>query len=420
MKLNKIAICLVLATASSSVFAVQLNDNDDGIKIRLQTDFRDAVKPSAGKSGNDIYAFVEGGLIDFNTHYYNDMIGVEGGTYYVKRIDADSDQSTRFYLNGTDSFGFSLGALKLQLTPDVKFKLGRFGTDANYGSLPYKIPLIDETSQRTLPTVSQGALGYFAVSDSFDIWTMWREKVFTWADSASGVHDEGVTSSITYQIIKKKPRNFIAGSWHNDSSRYSLGVSYQDDVSTQYEMNIEKTFNKNSTHFVKSQFLAFYGEINGLSKNISAPNSTQLYTGQITYGMPWGNFFGAAEHNQHALSATAINTDIGYPFSLSIDRNKEDMWSFQMGTNYTINRQWSVMLSPFMTNGYESWTKKVPINGYGVLLGTNYRVMDGSLKGLNLFFATDRAHESREGSSLGDSLKYWDVKMIARYDFLIK
>ena len=97
---------------------------------------------------------VQGGLLDFNSGYYSNIIGVEGGAYYVYKLGARADMSTRWYLDGDKSFGFALGAVKIKPSENSLLKLGRFGTDYSYGSLPYRIPLMAGSSQRTLRTVS--------------------------------------------------------------------------------------------------------------------------------------------------------------------------------------------------------------------------------------------------------------------------
>ena len=56
---------------------------------------------------------VQGGLLDFNSGYYSNIIGVEGGAYYVYKLGARADMSTRWYLDGDKSFGFTLGAVKI-------------------------------------------------------------------------------------------------------------------------------------------------------------------------------------------------------------------------------------------------------------------------------------------------------------------
>ncbi len=154
-------ICLTAASGLTSAYAAQLADDEAGLRIRLKNELRRADKPSAG-AGRDIYAWVQGGLLDFNSGYYSNIIGVEGGAYYVYKLGARADMSTRWYLDGDKSFGFALGAVKIKPSENSLLKLGRFGTDYSYGSLPYRIPLMAGSSQRTLPTVSEGALGYWA------------------------------------------------------------------------------------------------------------------------------------------------------------------------------------------------------------------------------------------------------------------
>ncbi len=170
-------ICLTAASGLTSAYAAQLADDEAGLRIRLKNELRRADKPSAG-AGRDIYAWVQGGLLDFNSGYYSNIIGVEGGAYYVYKLGARADMSTRWYLDGDKSFGFALGAVKIKPSENSLLKLGRFGTDYSYGSLPYRIPLMAGSSQRTLPTVSEGALGYWALTPNIDLWGMWRSRVF--------------------------------------------------------------------------------------------------------------------------------------------------------------------------------------------------------------------------------------------------
>lgn len=92
-------ICLTAASGLTSAYAAQLADDEAGLRIRLKNELRRADKPSAG-AGRDIYAWVQGGLLDFNSGYYSNIIGVEGGAYYVYKLGARADMSTRWYLDG--------------------------------------------------------------------------------------------------------------------------------------------------------------------------------------------------------------------------------------------------------------------------------------------------------------------------------
>lgn len=150
--------------------------------------------------------------------------------------------STRWYLDGDKSFGFALGAVKIKPSENSLLKLGRFGTDYSYGSLPYRIPLMAGSSQRTLPTVSEGALGYWALTPNIDLWGMWRSRVFLWTDSTTGIRDEGVYNSQMGKYDKHRARSFLAASWHDDTSRYSLGHRYRKMFPIRYKVFSRKAY----------------------------------------------------------------------------------------------------------------------------------------------------------------------------------
>lgn len=412
-------ICLTAASGLTSAYAAQLADDEAGLRIRLKNELRRADKPSAG-AGRDIYAWVQGGLLDFNSGYYSNIIGVEGGAYYVYKLGARADMSTRWYLDGDKSFGFALGAVKIKPSENSLLKLGRFGTDYSYGSLPYRIPLMAGSSQRTLPTVSEGALGYWALTPNIDLWGMWRSRVFLWTDSTTGIRDEGVYNSQTGKYDKHRARSFLAASWHDDTSRYSLGASVQKDVSNQIQSILEKSIPLDPNYTLKGESLGFYAQLEGLSRNTSQPNETALVSGQLTWNAPWGSVFGSGGYLRHAMNGAVVDTDIGYPFSLSLDRNREGMQSWQLGVNYRLTPQFTLTFAPIVTRGYESSKRDVRIEGTGILGGMNYRVSEGPLQGMNFFLAADKGREKRDGSTLGDRLNYWDVKMSIQYDFMLK
>ncbi len=299
-------------------------------------------------------------------------------------------------------------------------KLGRFGTDYSYGSLPYRIPLMAGSSQRTLPTVSEGALGYWALTPNIDLWGMWRSRVFLWTDSTTGIRDEGVYNSQTGKYDKHRARSFLAASWHDDTSRYSLGGSVQKDVSNQIQSILEKSIPLDPNYTLKGELLGFYAQLEGLSRNTSQPNETALVSGQLTWNAPWGSVFGSGGYLRHAMNGAVVDTDIGYPFSLSLDRNREGMQSWQLGVNYRLTPQFTLTFAPIVTRGYESSKRDVRIEGTGILGGMNYRVSEGPLQGMNFFLAADKGREKRDGSTLGDRLNYWDVKMSIQYDFMLK
>lgn len=413
------AICIAVQPGFTSVYAVQFNDDESSLGLRLKNELRRADKPSAGP-GRDIYAWVQGGLIDFNSNYFSQLFGVEGGAYYVYKLGARNDMSTRWYLDGHDSFGFALGALKIEPTTNTLLKIGRFGTDYGYGSLPYRIPLIASSSSRTLPTVSEGILGYLAVTPDVELWTMWRTRVFLWTDSSTGIRDEGVFNKQTGRYDKHRTRKFLAASWNNDNDRYSLGASIQNDVSSQFQAILEKSIQLDGGNILKAELLSFYAKLDGLSRSASQPDETALISGQLTWTTSWGNLFASSGYLKHAMNGAVVDTDMGYPFSLSLDRNREGMQSWQAGVNYRVSPELNFTFAPVLTRGYESSNREVEIKGFGVLGAVNYQVKAGPLKGMNLFLAADKGREKRDGSILGDRLDYWDIKMSIQYDYTLK
>lgn len=208
----------------------------------------------------------------------------------------------------------------------------------------------------------------------------------------------------------------------DDRSRYSFGMSWQDDVSSQYQTILEKKFALKNKDSIKVEALAYHAELNGISRANSDHDNTQVYSAQITYSMPKISLFSSAGLVTHAMNniGSNVDTDIGWPNSLSIDRNKEDMFSFQAGAQYYFKPNFSVMLAPLITHGYEDTRRTIEINGRGVLAAMFYNVTDGPLEGLKLSVGTDLAREKRNGSSLGEHLNYWDVKAGIQYDFMLK
>ncbi|SHE49006.1 glucuronide uptake porin UidC [Vibrio gazogenes] len=410
---------VIVAMLSTSVFASESDNNADSLRLRLKNDFRKAERPSAGPSGQDIYAWVQGTMVDLDTHYFSDFVGVTGSAYYVYKLGADGSSSTRGYLRGYDSFSLTQGALKFKLNDDLKLKVGRFGTDSGYGSLPYDVPLISSGSNRTMPTLSEGALVHYDLNENVELWGMWRQRVFLWTDVGTGVRDEGVFDSSTGTYSKKEPRAFLAGSWHDDQNRVDLGYSWQDDVSSQVELKLQRKDSFDDQSNIRYEFLTLNASLSGLSKAASYHNDTQVYSGKITYTNADISYFGGLGYVSHVLNGigTNVNTDIGYVGSLSIDRNKEDMYSLQIGVNYTINNNFSVMVAPLMTDGYEDTRRTISIKGKGVVAAVFYKVNSGPLTGLRAFVASDVANEKRSGSALGDDLDYWDIKAGIQYDF---
>lgn len=70
MKTKKFTIALLLLAFTSPLLqAADINDDEDALRIRLKNDFRRADRPSAGNYEENIYGWVQGAMIDANSHY---------------------------------------------------------------------------------------------------------------------------------------------------------------------------------------------------------------------------------------------------------------------------------------------------------------------------------------------------------------
>ncbi len=131
---------------------------------------------------------------------------------------------------------------------------------------------------------------------------MWRSRVFLWTDSTTGIRDEGVYNSQTGKnTINIAHVLFLAASWHDDTSRYSLGHRYRKMFPIRYKV-FSKSIPLDPNYTLKGELLGFLrAQLEGLSRNTSQPNETALVSGQLTWNAPWGSVFGSGGY-RHWLS----------------------------------------------------------------------------------------------------------------------
>lgn len=407
---------------ASAAAAASFADSTPQLRLRLKNDFRRASKPSAGANEN-IYAWVQGAMLEFDTGWYNDLIAVEGGGFWVQKLDSHEGKHTRWYLNSDDeSFGYVNAAVKVRLGDYGLIKAGRFVTDTGYGALPYWVPLITSNSNRTLPTSSQGVLAYLTPTDWLDVWGLWRNEVFTSTSALlDGYRYEGIYDPATGDYEgTKRPYSALALSFHDqDKWRLSLGAALQNSSFTQYEANFDGSLDLGG-HQLKNTLRYFYADVNDDTWELWQHNGiysddTYLISGMHNLALSFGSVFFAWEYIEHATVGPMIDSDIGFPYAWSLDRNLEDMWSFELGLNYQVG-DFTFSIAPLYTNGYENYSKQVSVEGYDLNLGVFYRPSSGPLKGLTVLLAGDRGFEDRPGSRYGDRLHYWDIKFTAQYD----
>lgn len=422
--LRSLSICALCTTMllSYTAAAADFASPEQQLRLRLKNELRRADKPSAG-ANRDIYAWVQGAALEFDTGMLNDYLAIEGGGFYVYKLGARSGYHTRWYLDDYDSFGYANLALKVKLGDYGLLKAGRFVTDAAYGALPYAVPLIDGASNRTLPVSSQGVLLYLTPSSFMDVWALWRNEVFLSTDALQGGYrHEGVYDSKSGEYKGHKPRSFLAVSFYDKNNwRWSLGGSYQNDVDAQFMTNFDQHFAFSQTDSADLKLRYLYADAFGQGSELYRQSGiysddTNLFTAAFSYNQSWGSIGGSIGYLQHETNGMVVDSDQGFPFALSLDRNHEDMWAYQLNLTYKINDDFSFTLAPLYSRGYESYSKEVRIEGYDLNAGVAYIPKSGALKGLKVILGADRGFENRPGSKYGDKLQFWDIKMTVQYD----
>ncbi|MBM7343975.1 glucuronide uptake porin UidC [Pantoea coffeiphila] len=412
--------CVLLC--SWPLYASSFNQQDeDEIRLRLRNELRRADKPSAG-SGRDIYAWVQGAALEYNSRYFQDRLGVDIGDFYVYKLGARNNWSSRWYLNGTDSFNRYTAALKFKVSEQLYIKAGRMVTDSAYTG-GKDLLIINSSSQRTVPTLSDAVLMQYRVDDELDIYAMYRHGIYTYPDVAEGVHKTGPVNPETYRHDTLRAQYIAALAWQRQCDNAGLAVSWQEDVAAQVMTKAARCIPLagDGQATIKPEFMAFYARLNGTSAGYDGPDNAWVMSGQLSYIVPRGRLsFGVGKTGNKPNGLSGIDTDLGYPFDLSIDRNHSDMWSVQLGGTLNLPGDTFVGIAPILTHGYEDTRHRVTINGLSTNLLFGYQPQGGLFKGAKALLVLNKAREHRNGSAFGDRLDYYDIKMNLQYDFILK
>lgn len=408
-----------------------LNQNTMGHKLvlKLKNEYRNAERPSAsGSYGPEVDAWVQYAELNYRSHNLLSWLDVEAAIYTTQKLHADPSKSTRFYLDGHDNFTLVSGSINIKPIDGVELKVGRYGTDYASGNIDYYVPLIERTSVRPTPSISEGALlkvdlekfhlyGAYATRYAGGYYTDWQDH-----GTVQGRDSEG------NPIIDKIPKFNIAGVWDNKAAtgtELSVGVSYQNDHSTQYMFNAQQVYIDNTNAFWKAELRGLYAQLEGYTKDLNASlmgdgyDDTALLSGQLTYNKDRLTLIGSAGKVGTKLnSITAVDTDLGFSFDQSIDRNHHDMFACQMGTFYQMTPTLQTGIAIVKTDGYEDQTKAVEIDGIGANLLITHKPQ-GAFEGLRTTLILNKAKEYRTGSALGDELDYYDIKLTFHYDINI-
>lgn len=138
-----------------------LNQNtmDHKLVLKLKNEYRNAERPSAsGSFGPEVDAWVQYAELNYRSNNLLSWLDVEAAVYTTQKLHADPSKSSRFYLDGHDDFTLASGSINIKPIDGVELKVGRYGTDYASGNIDYYVPLIERTSVRPTPSISEGAL----------------------------------------------------------------------------------------------------------------------------------------------------------------------------------------------------------------------------------------------------------------------
>lgn len=399
--------------------------DDSTLDVKLRNEYRNAERPSAsdGVYGPKIDAWIQGFLFDFETGKVADTINVQAGTYHIEKLRAAPDKSTRFYLDGHDSFTLNYANIGFDFGDSANIKIGQFGTDFTYGALKYNAPLVAQSSVRTVPTLNEGVL-YEGNFGNFHLYGMYSQKYAggyyqNWTDEGLVTSMKLAPSGDKYLMeIDKRPTYSVSGVWDNQQTQLSLGASYQEDLSWQMMTRGSYIWNTPDLGFVKAEYVGFYAQSIGLSEQKSIDDNTYAVSGQLLWNKDAITVMGSfGQVGKKIPGNPDIDTDIGFSFDQSIDRNHYDMFSWQLGSFYKLSNAVNFGLALVVTDGFEDRDHKVNVEGLGANFIFNYIVPTGPLSGLKASAILNKAQEYREGSKLGDELDYYDIKLTLHYDF---
>lgn len=405
---------------SYQAVASSFYQDDDALRLRVRNELRRADRPSAG-ADREIYAWVQGLALEYNSRYYQDRIGVDVGGFYVYKLGAKDNYSTRWYLRDHDSFARYTAAVKIKFSDALQLKVGRMVTDTAYTGQD-DILIFNSSSQRTMPSLSDAAVLKYRINTELDLYTIYRIRDYTYPYVTEGVHKSGPMDPQTLQHNRLRPQYITALSWNRKCDHIGLSTAWQEDVSMQFMTRGSGCFpvGDNESKTIKPEFTAFYARLNGASANYEGPGYAYVVSSQLSYIVPQGSvFMGAGKTGDKPNPLSGIDTDIGYPFDLSIDRNHNDMWSFQLGGTINLPGNAFVGAAEVMTNGYEDYDHKIAIHGMGTNIFLGYQPPSGLFKGLKAMLILNKAREHRNNSELGDRLDYYDIKLNLQYDFLM-
>ena len=406
---------IAMPTASAALF------DDASLNLQLRNEYRNADRPSAsGDYGPKIDAWVQGFLFDFESGQVADTVSLNAGLYHVEKLLANPNRSTRFYLDGHDSFSIPYANLAFDFSEQAHITIGQFGADYYYGSLDYLLPLVDESSVRTAPFLRQGAFyeGRFNQLYLYGLYSTRKAGGYDteWTDQGRTYFTINEDGSMNI-LIDESPFYAVGGLWENDDSQIALTLSYQEDVANQVMSRGSHSWLNEDNAYFKLEYVGLYAHTIGDTKASERFHDDSFgVSGQLTYNKEKATFLASIGYVGNKLDSPGVDTDIVFPFDQSIDRNGHHMTSWQMGGFYQARENINLGLALVVTDGYSDASKNETIEGTGANLILMHTAQTGPLKGLRSSVILNKANEYRERNSATETLKYYDIKFTGHYD----
>ena len=198
----------------------------------------------------------------------------------------------------------------------------------------------------------------------------------------------------------------------------SFGTRYQEDDAYQLQTNLDYAFVTDSEYFIKFDGRIFFGQSIGYTKENQLNGVENTYAASTQMTVAKGKAFGVAGFGQvgDKITGSSIDTDILFPFDMSIARNGHNTTSWQIGGGYNWNENWTIGLFLVATHGDLDSSEKTEIDGIGANATISHKFTSGDLKGLKSSLILNKAEEDQSGEKAG-TLDYYDIKLAIQYDF---
>lgn len=425
-----LATAIALALSNSAIASESVNEFDQSLTLKLHNELRLADRPSACGDGDydsngnpnttpidrdcqsgDVKAWVQGAMLDYETDNLLSWLDVQAFGYTVQKLWSPDDATSRFYLDGSDSFYLAGGSLNLKPIDGMVIKIGRWGNDAAYGTFDHVVPLLEYSSVRTMPSMKEGALFRYS-SDNSNVYAAVTTKTAggystAWTDERLGHNNE------------KSEKYFAAYVYDDPMKHFALGVSYQNDHSVQTQINTDYAWTMEDGSFVKVDGRLFNANLVGETKDVATDGLDSAYVASALITYVQDKAFmnaGIGQVGDRLDGFTLVDTDIGFPFDMSISRNYQDTTSWSMGAGYNFNENWTTILSLVKTDGALNHKETTDVDGIGANLIIAHKFTEGGFKGLKTQLILNKAQEERRGV-VNENLDYYDINLDIRYTF---